>query len=103
MLSRGALDPSEYMPASLEELIQNKVRKLADEQQQEVLEFVESLEELAQAPDSQQDIDLRSLGVTKRQAFELRASLTTFEDWTAPEMDIYDEYDQNFASRNKKI
>lgn len=36
-------------------------------------------------------IDLRELGITKAQAADLRARLSTFaEDWDRPEMDVYD-------------
>jgi len=39
-------------------------------------------------------IDLRTRGITKKQAAELRARLATFaEDWDSPEMSIYDNYD----------
>ena len=94
------------MSASLEDAIQKKVRQLADEQQQEVLEFVEILEKRAQNKPGQLDdqgIDLVSYGIDENQAFELRANLTTFEDWNDREMDIYDNYDQHITSREKKI
>ena len=39
-------------------------------------------------------IDLRSRGIDKEHAAELRARLATFaEDWDSPEMDIYNDYD----------
>ena len=39
-------------------------------------------------------IDLRARGIDERQAWELRARLTTFaEDWDSPEMGVYDDYD----------
>ncbi len=38
-------------------------------------------------------VDLRSQGMDETQAAELRAALTTFEDWNEPEMDVYDNYD----------
>ena len=39
-------------------------------------------------------IDLRTRGVNKEQAAELRARLATFaDDWDSPEMSIYDNYD----------
>lgn len=39
-------------------------------------------------------IDLRTRGITEKQAAELRAQLATFaEDWDSPEMSIYDNYD----------
>ena len=39
------------------------------------------------------DIDLRAQGINPTQAAELRAALTPFEDWSEPEMDIYNDYD----------
>jgi hypothetical protein len=39
------------------------------------------------------DVDLRALGISEGEAAELRAALTPFEDWDAPEMDIYNDYD----------
>lgn len=39
------------------------------------------------------DIDLRAQGINQEQAAELRAALSTFEDWDKPEMDIYNDYD----------
>jgi hypothetical protein len=39
-------------------------------------------------------IDLRTRGIDKAQAADLRARLATFtEDWESPEMSIYDNYD----------
>jgi hypothetical protein len=36
-------------------------------------------------------IDLRQLGISKEQAADLRARLSTFaEDWQRPDMDVYD-------------
>jgi len=44
--------------------------------------------------DTGQGIDLPSLGIDRRQAALLRASLSAFsEDWDSPEMSIYDRYD----------
>lgn len=44
--------------------------------------------------DAGQDIDLPSLGIDRRQAAVLRASLSAFAgDWDSPEMSIYDQYD----------
>lgn len=40
------------------------------------------------------DTDLRSHGMSREQAAELRARLMPFaEDWERPEMDVYDNYD----------
>jgi hypothetical protein len=39
-------------------------------------------------------VDLRSRGINKTQAAELRVRLSSFaEDWDSPEMDLYDNYD----------
>ena len=42
---------------------------------------------------SPSDVDLPSQGINQTQAAEIRAALTTFEDWNEPEMDAYDNYD----------
>jgi len=40
------------------------------------------------------DIDLQDYGIDRVEALTLQASLTTFaEDWSRPEMAIYDRYD----------
>ncbi|HZP80139.1 MAG TPA: hypothetical protein VFB21_00755 [Chthonomonadaceae bacterium] len=40
------------------------------------------------------ELNLRAQGIDEEQAAELRARLVAFaEDWNAPEMDIYDNYD----------
>lgn len=47
------------------------------------------------SPDS---IDLREHGISKAQAAELRARLACFaEDWESPEMDVYNNYDEEKA------
>jgi len=39
-------------------------------------------------------IDLRSRGINEAQAADLRARLATFaEDWSSPDMDLYNDYD----------
>ena len=44
------------------------------------------------------NIDLRERGIDEAQAAELRARLACFaEDWESPEMDIYDNYDEEKA------
>lgn len=44
-------------------------------------------------------VDLRARGIDAMQAAELRARLATFaEEWEAPEMNIYDDYDSAKAS-----
>ena len=41
-------------------------------------------------------VDLRERGINESLAAELRARFATFaEDWDAPEMDIYDNYETN--------
>jgi hypothetical protein len=48
---------------------------------------------------TENDIDLRERGIDKKQAKLLRGQLATFgEDWNAPEMSLYDNYD---AARRK--
>ncbi len=37
-------------------------------------------------------IDLRRIGISRFQAAELRLAFAPFEDWSAPEMDVYDDY-----------
>lgn len=44
----------------------------------------------------QNAVELRTRGIDEAQAAELRARLATFAaDWEAPEMDVYDDYDNN--------
>ncbi len=39
------------------------------------------------------EIDLRSRGISEKQAADLRAQLAAFaEDWDSPEMSVYDNY-----------
>ena len=43
-------------------------------------------------------VNLREHGIDKAQAAELRARLACFaEDWESPEMDIYDNYNEEKA------
>ena len=43
-------------------------------------------------------IDLREHGISKAEAAELRARFACFaEDWESPEMDVYDNYDEEKA------
>lgn len=39
------------------------------------------------------EIDLRAQDINGAQAAELRSSVAPFEDWSEPEMDVYDDYD----------
>ena len=44
------------------------------------------------------NIDLRERGIDEAQAAEIRACLASFaEDWESPEMDVYDNYDEEKA------
>ncbi|SRR6266498_3615408 len=102
------------MSANVEEAIQRKVHNLPDEQQKEVLEFVEGLDENAHRAEvsrfsisasdgKKKAVDLRGHGIDPSQAANLRASFATFEDWNDPEMEIYDDYDQNLAALNQNL
>ena len=43
-------------------------------------------------------IDLRARGIDETQAAEMRARLASFaEDWESPEMEVYDNYDEEKA------
>lgn len=96
------------MSMNVENAIQEKVRNLPEELQNEVLEFVENLQNVHPAESSgignngRKAVDLREHGMSREQAADLRASLATFEDWNDPEMDIYDDYDQALATLNQK-
>ncbi len=39
-------------------------------------------------------IDLRQFGIDEKTAADLRARMSTFEDWNDREMDVYDRYDE---------
>ncbi len=39
------------------------------------------------------DVDLRTLGISKEEASELREKFATFEDWNDPALDVYNDYD----------
>ena len=39
------------------------------------------------------EYDLRDYGITEEDAAVLREQSASFEDWNAPEMSIYDDYD----------
>ena len=44
------------------------------------------------------NIDLRERGIDEAEAAEMRARLASFaEDWESPEMDVYDNYDEEKA------
>ena len=43
-------------------------------------------------------VDLRIRGIDEELASEIRSRFATFiDDWDAPEMDIYDNYEENKA------
>lgn len=47
---------------------------------------------------SSNTINLQDRGINKAQAADLRARLSTFaKDWESPEMDIYNNYDEEKA------
>ena len=47
-------------------------------------------------------INLRARGIDETQAAEMRARLASFaEDWESPEMDVYDNYDEEKAKLEK--
>ncbi|MBA3692781.1 MAG: hypothetical protein H0X49_15830 [Acidobacteria bacterium] len=39
------------------------------------------------------DVNLRTLGISKEEASELREKFATFEDWNDPSLDVYNDYD----------
>ncbi len=101
------------MSTNLEDTIQEKVHSLDDEQQKQVLEFVENLEQKVRREESaglsssamgdgkKDEVDLGERGIGREQAADLRARFATFEDWSDLEMDIYDNYDQALATLNQ--
>ncbi len=102
------------MSTNLEDAIQEKVRRLPDEQQKKVLEFVENLQQNARREEpaslssigmrngKKKEVDLREHGISREQAADLRSRLSTFaQDWNDPGMDIYDNYDQALATLNQ--
>ena len=43
-------------------------------------------------------VDLKSLGISREQAADLRERLSAFsEEWESPEMSIYDDYDASHS------
>lgn len=100
------------MSTNLEDTILEKVHSLDDEQQKQVLEFVENLEQNVRREEAslsssgmengkKDEVDLGEHGISREQAADLRARFATFEDWSDPEMDIYDNYDQGLATLNQ--
>lgn len=39
------------------------------------------------------DVNLRTLGISKEEASELREKFATFEDWNDPALGVYNDYD----------
>ncbi len=90
------------MSINLEDAIKEKIHALPDEQRKEVLQFIEELERNASGEEparsssgnngegEKKQHDLREHGISREQAADLRARLSTFEDWNDPAMDIYD-------------
>ena len=39
------------------------------------------------------DVNLRTLGISKEEASQLREKFATFEDWNDPSLDVYNDYD----------
>lgn len=39
------------------------------------------------------DVDLRTLGISREEASELREKFAAFEDWNDPALDVYNDYD----------
>src|SRR6267143_529275 len=101
------------MSANLEEDIQEKLHRLPNDKQRVVLEFIEGLEledreQQSRSPALDKDrhkkaVDLRQHGISREQAAELRAGFAAFEDWNDPEMEIYDDYDNNLASLRQNV
>ena len=58
---------------------------------------MENSEKLNHDPASN-SINLRELGIDKAQAAVLRECFATFaKDWESPEMDVYDNYDEEIS------
>lgn len=47
------------------------------------------------------DIDLKTLGIEREEANELREKFASFEDWNDPALDIYNDYDNAKSSLDK--
>jgi len=62
------------------------------------IELLETVSEVKQAKVlitflETSDVDLRTLGISREEAGELREKFATFEDWNDPALDIYNDYD----------
>lgn len=47
------------------------------------------------------DVDLKTLGIDQKEASELREKFASFEDWSDPALDIYNDYDNAKSSHDK--
>ena len=62
------------------------------------IELLETVSEVKQAKVlitflETSDIDLKTLGISREEASELREKFATFEDWNDPALDVYNDYD----------
>lgn len=62
------------------------------------IELLEDVSEVRQAKVlitflESRDVDLRTLGINRKEASELREKFATFEDWNDPALDVYNDYD----------
>jgi hypothetical protein len=48
------------------------------------------------------DIDLRTVGIDKQEAGELREKFASFEDWNDPILDVYNDYDNAKSAIDKR-
>jgi hypothetical protein len=47
--------------------------------------------------ESKNEINMQDLNIDEQQSADLRTKLSSFRDWDAPEMDIYNTYDASKA------
>jgi len=62
------------------------------------IELLETVSEVKQAKVlvtflETSDVDLRTLGISREEASELRGKFATFDDWNDPALDVYNDYD----------
>lgn len=67
------------------------------------IELLETVSEVRQAKVlitflETSDIDLKTLGIGREEARELREEFATFEDWNDPALDVYNDYDNAKSS-----
>lgn len=69
-----------------------KIRRLPPDKVRELEDFVDLLDERSGQNGSDKTSVLESRGISREDAAEQRAALSTFaEDWELPEMNVYDE------------